>query len=404
VFKIFIELSPIKKFNSISQTFFVINSNGMQSNRDNWVYGFSKKVVEINIKRHIKYYNTQVDDFIKAKNRDSNVTAEEFKNNDPTKISWSSSLVFHLEKNNKAVFENKEFVDSMYRPFTRQILYKGDKMIHRRGQFEMFFPYQNTGNVVVCVGNTNGPSVLMTKTIADSNYSGYLQGFPLYYYEQREKQNQSLFDEDGDSEFIRRDGVSDFIIARAQKMYGKRVSKEDIFYYVYGFLHSPEYKKTFANDLKKMLPRIPLVDEPANFWKFSKAGRDLAELHVNYESVPPYKGVTVKGAEKKNFKVQKMRFPSKGDKDRIIYNSYITIEKIPAKAYEYVVNGKSAIEWIMERYQITTHKESGITNDPNDWAEECGNPRYILDLLLSIINVSMQTLKIVEALPEVKFE
>jgi predicted helicase len=160
----------------------------------------------------------------------------------------------------------------------------------------------------------------------------------------------------------------------------------------------------FANDLKKMLPRLPLVDDVKDFWSFSKAGRELAELHLKYETVPPYEGVKVVGEESNFFKVEKMRFPKKDQKDTIHYNSSITISNIPLEAYEYVVNGKSAIEWIMERYQITTHKESQITNDPNDWADEVGNPRYILDLLLSIINVSMQTRELVGKLPKVKFD
>ena len=151
-----------------------------------------------------------------------------------------------------------------------------------------------------------------------------------------------------------------------------------------------------------MLPRIPFVEETRDFWSFSKAGRELANLHLDYETVPPSQEVT--GAETGHFTVEKMRFPKKGQKETIIYNSAITIQNIPAKAYDYTVNGKSAIEWIMERYQLTTHKESTITNNPNDWAKEVGNPRYILDLLLSVINVSVQTVEIVEELPELKFE
>ncbi len=152
-----------------------------------------------------------------------------------------------------------------------------------------------------------------------------------------------------------------------------------------------------------------MVEDVRDFWAFSKAGRKLADLHINYESVPAYPGVSVAdsaGDSKSpaDYLVTKMRFPKKDQKDTIIYNSKIVVSNIPAKAYEYVVNGKSAIEWIMERYQITTHKESGIRNDPNDWATEVGNPRYILDLLLSIINVSMQTVEIVEELPKVKFD
>lgn len=229
-----------------------------------------------------------------------------------------------------------------------------------------------------------------------------------------------MFEEVSEEEYIRRDAISNFIYEQAKKQYGKNVTKEDIFYYVYGFLHSKEYRETFANDLKKMLPRLPLLEEVKDFWAFSKAGRQLADLHLNYETVAPYPGVvtvfsplnitdTMSQALKEekeylNYRVEKMRFPKKGQKDTIIYNSQIVIENIPAKAYEYVVNGKSAIEWIMERYQITTHKDSGITNNPNDWSKEVGNPRYILDLLLSIINVSMQTVDIVDNLPKVNFE
>jgi predicted helicase len=153
-----------------------------------------------------------------------------------------------------------------------------------------------------------------------------------------------------------------------------------------------------------MLPRLPLVEDVRDFWAFSKAGRKLADLHINYETVPACEGVTLTGAESGFFTVEKMRFPKKDQKDTIIYNSRITISNIQARAYEYVVNSKCAIEWIMERYQVTTHKESGIRNDPNDWAVEVGNPRYILDLLLSVIRVSVETVGIVEGLPGVRFE
>ena len=175
-----------------------------------------------------------------------------------------------------------------------------------------------------------------------------------------------------------------------------------------------------------MLQRIPLVNEAKDFWSFSMACRKLAELHNHYEKVAPFKSpgdsnavgskspgdwnasdykTTVCAKSPGDFyRVEKMRFPKKDQKDTIIYNNHITIENIPAEAYEYIVNGKSAIEWVMERYQVTTHKESGIRNDPNDWATEVGNPRYILDLLLSVINVSVQTVEIVKGLPEVGFE
>ena len=275
-----------------------------------------------------------------------------------------------------------------------------------------------TNNLLIIISNTGSNkdfSAIISDSIPDFQTVFNSQTFPLYYYEERKKNSPTLFDEAGEEEFIRRDGISEFILERAKKQYGKTVGKEDIFYYVYGILHSPDYCTAFANDLKKMLPRIPLVEDVRDFWKFSKAGRQLAELHINYESVPPDDSVEVSGAETLSFldteplgsnlfRVEKMRFPKKGQKDTIIYNSKIVIENIPDKAYEYVVNGKSAIEWIMERYQVTVHKESGIKNDPNDWAEEVGNPRYILDLLLSIINVSVQTVEIVNNLPKLAFE
>ena len=179
------------------------------------------------------------------------------------------------------------------------------------------------------------------------------------------------------------------------------MGKEDIFYYVYGVLHSKDYLRKFDADLNKMLPRLPLVEKPVDFWVFSKAGRALAELHLKYETQPACPKVKVEGVESGNFRVEKMRFPNKGDKSVIEYNPWITISNIPLDAYDYVLNGRSAIEWIMERYQIKTDKASGITNDPNDWATEHGKPRYILDLLLSIVTVSLETLKIIKTLPQI---
>ena len=183
------------------------------------------------------------------------------------------------------------------------------------------------------------------------------------------------------------------------------MTKEDVFYYVYGFLHHPGYRSRFANDLKKTLPRLPLVDEAKDFWAFSKAGRKLAELHLNYESLPFPAGVVVSGEESGHFRVEKMRFPKKGEKDSILFNSQITISNIPLEAYEYTVNGKSAIEWVMEmeRYQVSVDKDSGIRNDANDWATEVGNPRYVLDLLLRVIYLSVETVGVVRGLPEVGF-
>lgn len=238
-------------------------------------------------------------------------------------------------------------------------------------------------------------------------HSDGTQCFPLYYYEKKSIYHPTLFDGDDNAQYTRKDGLTAFILERCRESYGPKVTKEDIFYYVYGLLHSPEYRKAFAADLKKMLPRLPLVEKPADFWAFSKVGRALAELHLSYETQPACPDVTVEGAESGKFRVEKMRFgktdAGAADKSVIEYNSWIRITGIPLEAYEYVVNGRSAIEWIMERYQVRTDKASGITNDPNDWAQEQGKPRYILDLLLSVISVSLETLRLVRELPRLTF-
>lgn len=407
LFETYVPTEPDKKFDLKTRSIFNVNSLGLNSNRDAWVYNSSKQSVNESMSRMVTFYNQQVDDFRKAKKKQPNLLSSQFLSSDPTKISWSSSLIPNLERGNNAEFEPEKTTIGIYRPFFKQHLYLGDKMIHRRGQMQEFFAAPNLKNLVICVsgvGVTKEFSLIITDTLPDLELIGKSQCFPLYYYEERQKQNPGIFDEVGDSEYIRRDGVSDFILDRTKAMYGKNVSKEDVFYYVYGFLHSPGYRKMFTNDLKKMLPRLPLVEDVKDFWAFSKAGRALAELHINYEAVPAFKDVKVSGEDSGFYTVEKMRFPKKDQKDTIYYNSKITISDIPSKAYEYVVNGKSAIEWIMERYAVKIDKESGIKNNPNDWATEVGNPRYILDLLLSIINVSVQTVDIVEGLPKVKFD
>ena len=347
----------------------------------------------------------------KEKQANSKVEIDKIINTDATRISWTRSLKNDADKGTSHKFSDNDLITAAYRPFCRQKLYYNKSLVESPGLSKLFFPNSATKNLLICISGEvrKDFSVLLTSNVSDLEVIGRGQCFPLYYYEKREKESKNLFDESGDSEYVRRDAITDFILGRAKAIYGKTVSKEDIFYYVYGFLHSPEYRTMFANDLKKMLPRLPLVEDVRDFWKFSKSGRALAELHINYETVPAYDGVTVTGADSGFYTVEKMRFPKKDQKDTILFNSKITISNIPAKAYEYVVNGKSAIEWIMERYKVTVDlnakgEGSGIKNDPNDWATEVSNPRYILDLLLSIINVSVQTVDIVNDLPKVTFE
>jgi predicted helicase len=298
-------------------------------------------------------------------------------------------------------FDSSNIKIGLYRPYEKQYAYFDTMFVQRVSQLPKLFPTPAHKNLVICVsgvGVTKDFSCIITDQLPDLELIGKSQCFPLYFYEKRQFQQSTLFDKQQD-DYIRRDGITDFILARCRESYGERVTKEDIFYYVYGLLHSPDYRAQFAADLKKMLPRLPVVEKPADFWTFSKAGRDLADLHLQYEEQPPCAEVTVTGAEAGKFQVEKMRFPNKEDKTVIEYNPWIKLSGIPPEAYEYVVNGRSAIEWIMERYQIKADKDSGIKNDPNDWAAEHGKPRYILDLLLSIITVSLETRKIVKRLP-----
>jgi predicted helicase len=244
--------------------------------------------------------------------------------------------------------------------------------------------------------------------IPDLHFNGDSQCFPRYYYEDVKTKSgtkkNTLFDSgtiiDG---YKRHDAITDYMLKESRAKHGPKVSKDDLFYYVYGFLHSEDYRAAFSADLKKSLPRLPLVDKQDDFWAFSKAGRELSGLHLNYETAKPYGEAKVTGAEKQNFIVDKIRFASRGDKTAILYNPSITVSGIPSEAYEYAINGRSAIEWVMECYQVTVDKDSGIKNDPNDWAREHEKPRYILDLLLSLITVSLETMKIVKGLPKLSF-
>ena len=404
---LFGEFIPIADKSNTEKPFFNLNSNGIVTNRDAWVYNSSYNSLSDNMKGMIAFYNSEVERFVEAKKSNPDLEAKDFVSTDPKRIKWVQNLFRDAQNGLKLEFQSSEVIVSLYRPYFKQNLYKHRNFVWSPYLQNSFFPEKSSQNLLICttgIAGTKEFTSLITDKMPDIQLLANGQSFPLYYYEEREKNSPSLFDAAGESEYIRRDGVSDFILERAKKIYGKNVGKEDIFYYVYGILHSQDYRAAFANDLKKMLPRIPLVEDVRDFWKFSKAGKKLAELHINYEEIPPYEGVEVSGESSGNFKVQKMRFPKKGQQDTIIYNSKIVVSNIPEKAYEYVVNGKSAIEWIMERYQVSTDKKSGIKNDPNDWAEEVGNPRYILDLLLSIINVSVQTVEIVEGLPKLDFE
>ena len=379
------------------------------------------------MKRMVAFYNNEVSSFAKAtegvsKNELPGIL-EKLIDTDPRNISWSRSLKGDLAKGHVHSMRNDAIRESLYRPFCRQSIYLDSNFVETSGQAPKFFPSSKCENVLICVtgiGATKDFSPLAINILPDLETISKGQCFPLYLYEnddekaeqteEKKKPKQLHLIKQQEGEWVdgyrRRSAITDAVLAEFRKAYEAAVTKEDIFYYVYGVLHSPEYRTRFASDLKKMLPRIPFTRETADFWKFSRAGHDLARWHLGYESVEPFPLGEAKAGlgldEAKDFLVQKMTFSRKDkqvDKTAIIYNSHLTLTGIPLEAYEYVVNGKPAVEWIMERYQVTVDKDSGIRNDPNDWAREHHQPRYILDLLKRVVRVSMETMKIVVTLP-----
>ena len=312
------------------------------------------------------------------------------------------------DKHRKTVFESSHICTATYRPFCKQHLYFDKMWNDMVYQIPRLFPTPQSKNLVICVSGANirRPfSCLITDVIPDLHiFDEGTQCFPLYWYEKNECDQLSLFDS-GKDEYKRHSGLSDFIVQRAREEYGPIVTAEDVFYYVYGFLHSQEYRQRFANNLKKGLARIHLAATTQDFKTFVKAGRKLADLHLNYESIEPHPSVIIEN-DSDAPTVQQMRFgKNNGEEDKSIihFNDTIRIINIPLRAYDWQVNGKSPIEWIMERYAVTLNKDSRIRNDPNDWCREQDNPRYILDLVGRIVNVSLQTLDIIQALPKLSF-
>lgn len=398
-------------------------SHGVKTNRDVWVTGFSKPAVVANVTRTTAFYNDQVKRFaatdFKTNASDIDAAVNDFIDTDPKKISWSRSWKNDLAKGVRYKADPDRMRICLYRPFTSAHVYFDRKFNDVIGQTLKLFPTPKTKNIAICTmgpGATKDFSAVAIGVLPDYELVSKGQCFPLYLYEPAEESGKLDLGQ-GDGKIIdgyrRRDAITDVILKKFREAYGKDVSKEDIFYYVYGVLHSPEYRTRFAADLKKMLPRIPMTKEKKDFATFSRCGRELAKWHLEYETVALWKLEEVHDQLEldleETYKVQKMTFarPSaaqkaageKWDKTRIIYNSHLTITKIPLEAYDYVVNGKPAIEWVMERYQYSRDKDSGIVNDPNDWCKEHNQPRYIVDLISRVVRVSMETMKIVNKLP-----
>lgn len=389
-------------------------SRGLATARDSWVYNFSESVVLRNASAMVEFFNGEVD------RRDNAISAgKPFKrDSDATKMSWNRADAVKLERGEKLATAAVTARIGIYRPFQKQYVVfdrELNDMVYKLNEVFPLRDAENAGIYFTGLGAQKPFSALIVGAIPDLNLWGSEGGqfFPRYTYRAIESDPSSLFPEDGTlgvfdetnakltmpdtPGFERIDNITDEILTDYRQSFGKGVTKDDIFFYVYGLLHSREYRAEFEADLKKMLPRIPKVKA---FKQFVEAGRALSDLHLNYETVEPYpliENVTPNAS----LRVTKMRYAKEGRQDNkttIIYNDDITLTDIPEEAQEYLLGSRSALDWIIERYQVKTDKASGIVNDPNAWGDEHGDPRYILDLIKRITTVSVETVKIVSGL------
>ena len=401
------------KKNKQCLTIFKLYSSGVVSGRDAWVYNASRTKLLQNVQRMTEFYNQEIDRYSRYRKRFPNtiVNVRDFVKKDVKKFSWGGgNWQASFKKQTKEIFSENLTEISNVRPFTKSWHYSATRFNHSSYSMKDIFPAGASENLAICVsgnGKRGGFSVIMSNRITDFQFEDNGQCFPLYYYEKHHAGDKGN-DDAKQSGFKRSDAITDEALKYYQTAYSdNHITKEDLFYYIYGILHSPDFRARFADNLVKELPHIPAVKTLEDFKAFVSAGRALGHLHVNYESVEKYpvKLVTKKkklGAA--DFYVTKMRYGGSGkNKDRSVihYNDVITITGIPLAAYDYIVNNKTAIDWVMEKQSVRIDKTSGIVNDANDFAHETmHNPAYPLDLLLRVINVSLETIKIIRNLPK----
>ena len=408
-------------------------SRGLATSRDAWCYNFSQEALESNMRRMIDNYNAAVE---------AGTTAEAI-NTDSTQINWNRQLIRDLVSRKHHKFNADSIRCGIYRPFCAQSVYFAREMNDMIYQLPQFLPTAFHRNLTIAVEDDSRKELtsLMTDLLPDLHTMGTTQTFPLYTWEPLSPTSGSepdLFadlvtasespaDGEATASFLdfsrpigdqipvildgyrRVDNVTDATLASYREHYGDAgITKEDIFFYVYALLHHPEYRERYEDDLKKMLPHIPRA---AGFHTYASVGRELADLHVNYERVEPYPSVQEEASlhapadpwERYRIGERKMRFPKLGrrDKDftRLEYNDYVTLTGIPAEAQGYSISGRSPLEWIIDRYHVKTDKASGIVNDPNDFLREQGRPDAVVDLIKRLVTVSMRTQELLATLP-----
>ena len=383
---------------------FESSSFGVTSRRDAWVFNSSGNRLRELVERQVAFYNEQVHALQNGAD-----TVE----SDPMQFKWDLAAEQRAKRHLMAEVRPSGFRSAIYRPYFRQHFYMERALTSALSQIPKYFPTPDIRNLTILVERglrTTGraPATLVVDVVPDiaagAGASGLAcQALPRYTYDETPDTSQgSMLAE----EPSRRDNITDEALSVYSTRYGEWVTKDNIFSYVYGILHSPDYRERYADDLAKLLPRIPEVATAEAFRAFSEAGQRLLDLHIGYEAAEPYplEERLASGAPDgpERYRVLKMRWgaPAKApDHSIIVYNDWITLAGIPDEAHEYVVGPRSALEWLLDRYRVTTDKTSGIVNDPNDWGAEIGNPRYIIDLVKRVTTVSVETMAIVRALP-----
>ena len=400
----FIALANSSKDKFATKSLFKLSSNGLTTSRDAWVYNGSKVKIQNLMIFSISEYNSSVDSLSKTKST----------NTLSTKIKWSRSLKNNLSRfRSSESFAKNKIKKSAYRPFFYQYVYFDRFWNEYVYSLPKIFPCRNTLNLTICSSGVGSKefSCLMVNQIPCLDFLEKTQCFPRWLPGEQIKTAEDELDFGEPNEVP--SGFSPEALPHFQAAYpGMPMTEDELFYYIYGILHSEDYRTRYANNLMKELPRIPRVATYEQFMAFSKAGRELARLHVYFEDMEPYSGVSIEYTKpgQPSYRVKQMKWGKiKGktgnaakDKTTLIYNDWITVKNIPLEAQEYVVNKKSALDWVVERACVSIDKPSGIVNDFNDYAAEMGNERYPLDLFLKVITVSLETMKIVKALPKLE--
>jgi len=395
-----------------AESIFKTYSGGVKTNRDVYVYDFRFDPLARRMKRLVDDYNSQVD---KYRRQNPKPDVDDFVDYDLLK--WDGTLKGDLAKGNYSNYDLRRLRQSLYRPFAKKHLYF-DRQFNNSVYLQHYFMpnlESEVENQQICVTTHSQMPFLaqVTNSIPCIDVGGRpSQCFPFYTY-----------DEDGSN---RRENITDYALDQFRSHYDDpAISKWDIFYYVYGALHHPGYRERYALDLKRNLPRIPFAPNATKpppmarggdleggktsaFHAFSRAGRQLADRHLNYESADRYELEWVADRSPPSYRVEKMLPKGKVDSSEgsykvystLKYNDTLTLRGIPERAFAYRLGNRSALDWIVDQYRVKTDKRSGITHDPNGYSDDL---QYILKLIERVITVSLETVDIVENLAKLPF-